>query len=64
MYSAVCRTSLGDRQREKQGANEQKKERWMECKRGRQIRDGIKHCETERVNETAEKNKREQWQNN
>lgn len=55
MYSAVCRTSLRGRQRErlKQEANEQERGRWSA--REVEIRDGIKHCETERVNKTEQR---------
>lgn len=61
MYSAVCRTSLRDRQRErlKQEANEQKRARWSV--REIEIRDGIKHCETEHVNKTEQRKNSEDY---
>lgn len=65
MYSAACRTSLTDRQREKR-ETEARSEREVDGVHGEvEIRDGIKQCETERVNDGEKKQRpREQQRQN
>lgn len=59
MYSAACRTSLIDRQREKR-ETEARSEREVDGVQGEvEIRDGIKQCETERLNEGKKQRPRE-----